>query len=52
MKMKLATLLVLAGFSLANTEILAESLVDGSAEAGKAQTDGCQGSGARLRDHT
>ena len=41
MKMKLSTLFTLAGLALASTHIHAESLVDGSAEAGKARALTC-----------
>jgi len=41
MKIKLSTLFVLAGFALASFETQAESLVDGSAEAGKARALTC-----------
>jgi cytochrome c553 len=41
MKIKLSTLFVLAGFALASFESQAESLVDGSAEAGKARALTC-----------
>ena len=41
MKIKLSTLFVLAGFALASSEIQAESLVDGSAEAGKSRALTC-----------
>jgi cytochrome c553 len=41
MKIKLSPLFVLAGLSLAATPIQAESLVDGSAEAGKARALTC-----------
>jgi len=41
MKIKLSTLLTLAGLALATTQIHAESLVDGSAEAGKARALTC-----------
>jgi cytochrome c553 len=41
MKMKLSPLFALLGLALANTPIHAESLVDGSAEAGKARALTC-----------
>ena len=41
MKIKLSTLFTLAGLALATTQIHAESLVDGSAEAGKARALTC-----------
>ena len=41
MKMKLSTLFTLAGLALASSQIHAESLVDGSAEAGKARALTC-----------
>lgn len=41
MKMKLSMLLVLAGFALASYESQAESLVEGSAEAGKTSSITC-----------
>lgn len=41
MKIKLSTLFVLASFTLASFEIQAESLVDGSAEAGKSRALTC-----------
>ena len=41
MKIKLSPLFVLAGLTLAATQIQAESLVDGSAEAGKARALTC-----------
>jgi len=41
MKMKLSTLFTLAGLALASTQIHAASLVDGSAEAGKARALTC-----------
>jgi len=41
MKMKLSPLFVLAGLTLAVTQIQAESLVDGSADAGKARALTC-----------
>jgi cytochrome c553 len=41
MKMKLSPLFVLAGLTLASAQIQAESLVDGSAEAGKARALTC-----------
>ena len=41
MKMKLSTLFTLAGLALARTNIHAESLVNGSAEAGKARALTC-----------
>jgi cytochrome c553 len=41
MKMKLSPLFVLAGLTLASTQILAASLVDGSAETGKARALTC-----------
>ena len=41
MKMKLSPLFALAGLALATTQIQAESLVDGSAEAGKARALTC-----------
>ena len=41
MKNKLSTLFILAGFTLASFEIQAESLLDGSAEAGKSRALTC-----------
>ena len=41
MKIKLSTLFVLAGFALASSEIQAQSLVDGSADAGKSRALTC-----------
>jgi len=41
MKMKLSTLFALAGLALASTPIQAESLVDGSVDAGKARALTC-----------
>jgi cytochrome c553 len=41
MKMKLSSLFALAGLTLASTQIQAESLVDGSADAGKARALTC-----------
>ena len=41
MKIKLSPLFVLAGLALATTQIQAESLVDGSADAGKARALTC-----------
>jgi cytochrome c553 len=41
MKINLSTLFVLAGFALASFEIQAESLVDGSVEAGKSRALTC-----------
>lgn len=41
MKMKLSSLFALAGLALAATQVQAESLVDGSAEAGKARALTC-----------
>jgi cytochrome c553 len=41
MKMKLSSLFALAGLALASTQIQAESLVDGSADAGKARALTC-----------
>lgn len=41
MKIKLSTLFTLAGLALASTQIHAESLVDGSAEAGKTRALTC-----------
>jgi cytochrome c553 len=41
MKIKLSPLFVLAGLALASTQIQAESLVDGSADAGKARALTC-----------
>lgn len=41
MKIKLSTLFTLAGLALATTQIHAESLVDGSVEAGKARALTC-----------
>ncbi len=41
MKMKLSTLFTVAGLALASTQIHAESLVDGSADAGKARALTC-----------
>ena len=41
MKMKLSSLFALAGLALASTHIQAESLVDGSADAGKARALTC-----------
>ncbi len=41
MKMKLSSLFALVGLALANTQIHAESLVDGSADAGKARALTC-----------
>ena len=41
MKIKLSPLFVLAGFALATTQIQAASLVDGSADAGKARALTC-----------
>ena len=41
MKIKLSTLFTLAGLALATTQIHAESLIDGSAEAGKARALTC-----------
>ncbi len=41
MKMKLSSLFALAGLALASTQLQAESLVDGSADAGKARALTC-----------
>ena len=41
MKMKLSPLFAIAGLALASTQILAESLVEGSADAGKARALTC-----------